>query len=148
MMEPQAPASPQRQRRSLAIVVLLVVAIGAGLVGASLDRAYVRNSAKLVGDTAFHPISSALRSPSAADRKQYLDELTAALALTPAQVKTVDSITQRRAGQFEELRRSIRPRVEAMIDTVRSEIETVLTAEQREKYRKLRPVPDSSTRSQ
>jgi len=148
MTHPAAPASPQRQRRFVAILVLLLVAIGSGLVGASLDRVYMRNSAKLVGDTAFHPISSALRSPSAADRKQYLDELTAALSLTPDQLKKVDSITQRRAGQFEDLRRSIRPRVEAMLDTVRSEVEKVLTQEQREKYRKLRPPTDSAQRSQ
>lgn len=148
MSAPPAPASPQRQRRFFAILVFLLVAIGSGLVGASLDRVYVRRSTKLVGDTSFHPISSALRSPSAADRKQYLDELTAALALTPEQVRVVDSITQHRAGEFEALRRSIRPRVEAMLDTVRTEVETVLTPEQREKYRKLRPPTDSSQRSQ
>jgi hypothetical protein len=146
MTSSQAPA--EQQRRFIAILVLLLVAIGSALVGASIDRVYTRNSAKLVGDTSFHPISSALRSPSAADRKQYLGELTASLSLTPEQVKAVDSITQKRSGQFEALRQSIRPRVEAMVDSVRAEVEKVLTPEQREKYRKLRPSTDSTQRSQ
>jgi hypothetical protein len=146
MTEPYATASAQRQRRIVAVLVLALVALGSGLVGASLDRMYVRSSARIVGDTAFHPLSSALRSPSAADRKQYLDELTAALALTPDQIHVIDSITQRRSGQFEEFRQSIRPRVAAMVDSVRMDVQKVLTPEQREKYRKLRPAPDSSSR--
>src|ERR1043166_5058692 len=141
-----SPPSTPRGRRCIAVLVLVIVAIGSALGGAAIDRAYVHRMARIVGDTTFHPISSALRTPSAADRQQYLDELTDALSLTAEQRRVVDSITRHRAGEFETLRQSIRPRVESMIAEVRADVEKVLTPEQREKYRKLSPLVDSTSR--
>jgi hypothetical protein len=128
--------------KTVAIATLVIVVIGSALAGAAADRAYVRRSMRLVGDTTFHPISSALRTPSDADRQRYRGELSAALALTPEQSRKVDSILDQRAGQFEAIRTVIRPEVDSLLTAVRRDIDAVLTPEQRAKYRTLQ----SSTR--
>jgi hypothetical protein len=133
-------AMPGR-RRWLAALTLVAVALASVLTGAAVDRAYMRRSTRIVGDTAFHPLSSALRTPSDADRKQIRAELSTALDLTPEQERVIDSIMTSRSGQFEALRASIRPRVESLVNNMRSDVETVLTPDQREKYRKLRNAP-------
>lgn len=130
--------SPAR-RRSLAVLALVAVGIACALGGAAIDRVYMHRSNRIVDDTAFHPISSALRTPSDADRRQYRAELSTALDLTPEQEKIIDSILTSRSGQFEELRASIRPRVETLIIAVRSDVEKVLTPDQRARYRRLAP---------
>ena len=134
-------SSMPTRSRSLAILTLLVLVAGSALAGAAVDRAYAHKTARIVGDTAFHPLSSALRSPSDADRKQIGEEMTAALTLTPEQSRIIDSIMSHRSGQFEELRQSIRPRVESLLGDLRADVEKVLTPEQRDKYRKLRSEP-------
>jgi hypothetical protein len=123
--------------KAVAIVTIVVVAIGAALAGAAADRAYVRQSMRLFGDTSFHPISSALRTPSDADRQRYRTELATALSLTADQARVVDSILDQRAGQFEALRRDIRPRVDSLVTAVRRDIDAVLTPAQRDRYRAL-----------
>jgi hypothetical protein len=127
------------QRRWLAALTLVAVALASVLTGAAVDRAYMRRSARIVGDTAFHPLSSALRTPSDADRRQIRAELSTALDLTPEQERVIDSIMTSRSSQFEDLRASIRPRVESLLNNMRRDVETMLTEDQREKYRKLRP---------
>jgi hypothetical protein len=123
--------------KTVAIVTFVLVAGGAALAGAAIDRAYVQRSTRFVGDTTFHPISAALRTPSTADRKQYRAELSAALSLTAEQGRLVDSILDQRAGQFETLRATIRPRVDSLVTAVRDDIDAVLTPAQRERYRAL-----------
>jgi hypothetical protein len=123
--------------KGIAIVTLVVVAVGSALAGAAADRAYVHQAMRLVGDTTFHPISSALRTPSDADRARYRAELSSALALTADQNHLVDSILDQRAGQFEALRTALRPRVDSLVTDVRRDIDAVLTPDQRARYRAL-----------
>jgi hypothetical protein len=134
-------------RRSLAALTLVAVALASALAGAAVDRAYMRRSTRIVGDTAFHPLSSALRTPSDADRRQIRAELSTALDLTPTQERLIDSIMTSRSGQFEDLRASIRPRVESLLTNMRADVETVLTPDQRDKYRKLRSAPTTPVAS-
>src|SRR5437763_50710 len=101
-------AAPSRGR-AVAVLTLIIVALGSALGGAAIDRAYVHKAARFVGDTSFHPLSSALRNPSDADRRQIRAEMSAALDLTPPQEHLIDSIMSARSGQFEELRGTIRP---------------------------------------
>src|SRR2546430_1187864 len=115
--QPVAPSGAGR--RTVAALTLLVVVVGSALAGAALERAYAHKTTRLVGDTTFHPLSSALRTPSAADRRQLRAEMAAALKLTPDQARLIDSIMSARSGQFEELRRSIRPRVESLLGDLR-----------------------------
>src|SRR3954452_7411509 len=107
-MTAQPVVTSPSSRRTVAMLTLLVVVIGSGLGGAALDRAYLHKATRIVGDTTFHPLSSALRAPSDADRKQIRAEMSAALDLTPDQAHLIDSIMSARSGQFEELRGSIR----------------------------------------
>ena len=122
-MTGQPIAASPSGRRTVALLTLVIVAIGSALGGAAADRVYTRKAARIVGDTAFHPLSSALRTPSDDDRRQIRAEMTAALDLTPDQARLIDSIMSRRSGQFEELRTSIRPRVEALLADLRTDVE-------------------------
>jgi 2'-5' RNA ligase len=142
--------SPSRRSRSLAIAAFLAIAAGSGLAGAAIDRAYVHQTMRFIGDTSFHPISSSLRAPTAADRKQFLAELSGALSLSTEQNRVIDSIISHRASQFNDLREAMRPRVEGLLSEVRSDIERVLSDNQRDRYRKLQgrsaaPTPVAGT---
>jgi hypothetical protein len=139
MTEGAAPRS-----RATAIGVLFAVAIASGLAGAAADRTYVKHAMRFVGDTGFHPISSILRAPTDAERKQFRDELAEALALTPDQSRVIDSITSSHIGQFDDLRSMMRPRIEGLVNAVRTDVEKVLTPEQRTKYRQLQGRPTTS----
>jgi hypothetical protein len=123
--------------RATAIGVIIAVAIASALAGAAMDRTYVKRSMRFVGDTGYHPISSILRAPTGAERKQFRTELAEALALTPEQSRVIDSITASHVGQFDELRSMMRPRIEGLVNTVRTDIEKVLTPAQRTMYRQL-----------
>ena len=123
--------------KTVAIVTFALVGVGSALAGAAIDRAYVSRAMRLVGDTTFHPISSALRTPSDADRRRYRAELSSVLSLTAEQSRAVDSILDQRSGQFEALRAAIRPRVDTLVTAVRRDIDAVLTAAQRDRYRAL-----------
>lgn len=132
-------------QRGLAVLVLCALALGSGLAGAAIDRVLVGDHAATVAfpDTAFHPIESILRSPTAAERRAIRAELTRQLHLTPAQADTIDSIMNRRSGEFRALRESIRPRVQQLVDTVHASIEQVLTPTQRAQFRRMQPARDS-----
>lgn len=133
-------------RRWLAIGVLGALVMGSALAGAAIDRLLIHEhpSAVAFPDTAFHPIESILRSPTAADRRAIRAQLTRQLHLTPAQADTIDSIMNRRAGEFRALRDAMRPRIQQLVDTVHASIEQVLSPEQRERFRRMQPSRDTS----
>ena len=133
--------------RFLAVVVLAALALGSGLAGVAIDRALLRPPTPAVAfpDTAFHPIESILRSPTDADRRAIRLQLTRQLSLTPEQADTIDSIMNRRSGEFRALRAEIRPRVQGLVDSVHASIEQVLTPAQRDIFRRMQPTRDSST---
>jgi hypothetical protein len=135
----------QMPQRWVAMGVLCVLALGSGLAGAAVDRMVLRAHAAPLAfpDTAFHPIESILRSPTAADRQAIRAELTQQLHLTPAQADTIDSIMNRRSGEFRALREEMRPRVQRLVDEVHGSIERVLTPEQRVRFRRMQPTSDS-----
>lgn len=132
--------------RALAVLVLCIVAVGAGLAGAAVDCMTHRpaTSGIALPDTTFHPIASILRSPTEADRRAIRAELTRKLHLTPQQADTIDSIMTRRSGEFRALRAEIRPRVQQLVDRVHASIDQVLTPEQRVQFRRLQSVSDTS----
>ncbi len=133
-------------QRSLAVIVLCALALGSGLAGVAIDRTVLLPAGPLVTfpDTSFHPIESILRSPTEADRQAIRAELTKKLHLTPSQADTIDSIMNRRSGEFRALRAEIRPRVQGLVDSVHASIEQVLTPAQRELFRRMQP-GDTST---
>jgi Spy/CpxP family protein refolding chaperone len=112
----------------------------AGIVaGVAIDRMLLASRARtaVFPDTGFHPLSSALRSPTPEERRRLRAELTRQLALTPSQDSAFEAIMMQRAGEFSALREEIRPRVERLVSDVRSDMEQVLTPKQREQFRRL-----------
>ena len=125
--------------RVLAAVVIIAI-IGASVVaGVAIDRVLLRRQSTpaMFPDTGFHPLSSALRSPTPEERRRIRADLSRELALTPAQDSAIDAIMMQRAGEFSALREEIRPRVERLVSDVRSDMEQVLTPPQRERFRRL-----------
>jgi hypothetical protein len=132
------PSSVHPSTRVRAIIALGALVVASGFAGAAIDRATIRTTrTDAIYDTAFHPISSILRSPTAADRLQYREQLKRALNLSASQDSAIDRITSERAGEFTALRDEIRPRVDHLVSDVRSDIEKVLTDHQRDQFRAL-----------
>jgi len=123
--------------RSLAVIVIAAIIVASVVAGVAIDRVLLRSSPTLIGDTGFHPLSSALRSPTPEERRRIRQELAKELSLTPAQDSAIDAIMMQRAGEFSALREEIRPRVERLVSDVRSDMEQVLTPAQRERFRRL-----------
>lgn len=134
--------------RWVAVVVLGATVAASLVAGIAIDRLLLRPSATspVLVDSSFHPLSSALRSPTPAERRRVRAELTRELALTPAQDSAFDAIMAERAGEFSALREEIRPRVERLVSDVRSDMEQVLTPEQRDRFRKLQMRRDDAQR--
>jgi hypothetical protein len=125
--------------RSLAAIVIGAIVIASLVAGMAIDRVLLRDPSgpTMLRDTAFHPLSSALRSPTPEERRRLRAQLSRELALSPAQDSAFESIMMQRAGEFSALREEIRPRVERLVSDVRSDMEQVLTPQQRERFRHL-----------
>ncbi|HTE45438.1 MAG TPA: hypothetical protein VK636_09365 [Gemmatimonadaceae bacterium] len=131
-------ATARSSTRARAIFALLALVFASGVIGATIDRAVARNTRlDALHDTAFHPLSSLVRAPTAVDRAQYRAQLSRALDLSTSQDSAIDRIMSRRSGEFSALREEIRPRVEHLVGDVRADIEKVLTDTQREAFRAL-----------
>jgi len=125
--------------RSLAVVVMAALVLAGIVAGVAIDRVLLTaaRTAAVFPDTGFHPLSSALRSPTPEERRRLRAELSRQLALTPSQDSAFEAIMMQRAGEFSALREEIRPRVERLVSDVRSDMEQVLTPAQREQFRRL-----------
>jgi Spy/CpxP family protein refolding chaperone len=125
--------------RSLAVVVIGAIVVASVVAGVAIDRVLLRSPSAqtMFGDTSFHPLSSAIRSPTPEERRRLRAELSHELSLTPAQDSAFEAIMMQRAGEFSALREEIRPRVERLVSDVRSDMEQVLTPGQRERFRRL-----------
>ena len=122
----------------LAAVVMAAMLIAGVVAGIAIDRTLLTPAPTGVfPDTGFHPLSSALRSPTPEERRRLRVDLSRQLALTPSQDSAFDAIMMQRAGEFSALREEIRPRVERLVSDVRSDMEQVLTPAQREQFRRL-----------
>src|SRR5262245_38831431 len=134
-----APSPPRVPARPLAVLVICAIVLASAFAGVAVDRIVLRASRAepVFPDTGFHPLSSALRSPTLEDRRRLRADLTRELGLSSAQDSAVDAIMTRRAGEFSALRDEIRPRVEQLVANVRGDVEQLLTPAQRERYRRL-----------
>jgi Spy/CpxP family protein refolding chaperone len=120
------------------VIVIAGIVAASVVAGVAIDRVLLRGSSPPVfADTAFHPLSSVLRSPTPEERRRLRGQLSRELNLTTAQDSAFDAIMMQRAGEFSALREEIRPRVERLVSDVRSDMEQVLTPEQRARFRQL-----------
>jgi Spy/CpxP family protein refolding chaperone len=134
--------------RSLAVIVICAIIVASVVGGIAIDRVLLRpaSAPTMLADTGFHPLSSALRSPTPEERRRIRNELARELNLTPAQDSAIDAIMMQRASEFSALREEIRPRVERLVSDVRSDMEQVLTPAQREHFRRLQLRGDEARR--
>ena len=125
--------------RWVAVIVIGAIVAASIVAGVAIDRVLLRgpSAPPMFADTGFHPLSSVLRSPTPEERRRLRGQLSRELSLTPAQDSAIDVIMMERAGEFSALREEIRPRVERLVADVRSDMEQVLTPEQRERFRRL-----------
>lgn len=135
--------------RSLAVVVITAIVVASVFAGIAIDRIVLRpaSTPAVLPDSGFHPLSSALRSPTPQERQRLRAELSRQLALTPAQDSAFEAIMAHRAGEFSALRDEIRPRVERLVSDVRSDMEQVLTPAQRERFRQIQMRRDAERMS-
>lgn len=129
----------EMRARSLAVFVIVAIVAASVVAGVAIDRVLLRppTGTTMFADTGFHPLSSALRTPTPEERRRLRLELSHELSLTPAQDSAFDAIMMQRAGEFSALREEIRPRVDRLVSDVRSDMEQVLTPPQRERFRRL-----------
>jgi len=124
--------------RWVAVIVIGAIVVASVVGGVAIDRVLLKPAAPpMFADTGFHPLSSVLRSPTPEERRRLRGQLSRELALTAAQDSAIDAIMMERAGEFSALREEIRPRVERLVSDVRSDMEQVLTPEQRARFRRL-----------
>ncbi len=70
-------------------------------------------------------------------RPSYVERLTEHLVLTESQQAEVEAILARRESDMAGLWQEVRPKFDALRDTIRTKIMDVLTEEQQQKYREL-----------
>ena len=156
---PPAPPPAQSTRRQAAIVLALVLLAGF-LIGVATDRLWLtrhwggRGGRGGPGSFADGPrrgpggppgifrggMPRALSPEFAAERRRgIVQSLTRELDLTAAQQKAIDSIMAGNEAEFQVLEQQMRPRMRAFLARTRGQIDSVLTPEQREKFRKFGP---------
>ena len=137
--------------RAMAAVVVCVTLIAGILVGIGLDRAFFRQ-ARGPRFGAF-VVRGGPNGDSA--RMRMLAVLGKQLHLTPDQQVRIDTIMQRRMAVLDSIRKQNMPQIRSLISATQAQIDSVLTPEQRDKFRSLRQEhrrgrrfrPDSALRS-
>ena len=109
--------------RVLGFGVLAVTFIAGALTGAAIDRGLVQDDRTVV---------RAERSGDGRDegRRYIIDRVD----MSEDQRATIDSILERRVDRMQAVWREVEPHLDAITDSARSEIMSVLTAEQRAEY--------------
>jgi Spy/CpxP family protein refolding chaperone len=138
------PLSPavRSPRFAAAVVVVLALLIGV-LIGAVASRRYMADHGRR------SPFGFGGRGgpwtrggPSDRMRQHFASEL----GLSATQVMQVDSIMSRSMAARQALEDSMRPRMRALLDSTRAQIEGVLTPDQRQKFEAMR-AKDRAARS-
>lgn len=150
MTAPGAPAgvsgasAASRRPRALATLVVVVALLTGIVVGMAADRRLAMRWRGPFGGhfTAGHgprawgadgrggPDGTRGGAPADRMRQRFATEL----GLTPAQMAQVDSIMTRSMAERHAIEDSVRPRMRTILDSTRSQIERVLTPDQRQKF--------------
>ena len=124
MTAPNPPRNPPFSSRTLAVLVLVLAVLAGGLAGVVVDRLVL--------------LRHGFGRPPHIDPANFRDRFAREVGLTPAQQTRVDSITARRFAELRGIREQVRPRVDSVLSRMRSEIDSVLTPEQRQRAIELR----------
>jgi Spy/CpxP family protein refolding chaperone len=130
------PRPPARGRR-LAALVLLLVALAAGVAGVALDR-LVLLPMRFGGPPAGGPPWRHGPERGRVPREQALrDRFARELGLSAEQRLRIDSLMDRQLRAVREARSQIQPRLDSVVSQTRREIDAILTPEQRAKAAEL-----------
>lgn len=142
-MSDQAGAGARGWRpgpRATAAIVISVVFVVGGLAGASLFREFGREhegGPRIVPGMKLSPApveeAEEGREPGQVSART-LARFAKALDLTPAQATAVDSISRHEFETVSAIREETWPRMQAVIDDTRRQIDVILTPEQRVRY--------------
>lgn len=118
--------------------MLLVATFGAGVAaGVAADRLLLRPGA---GGSSRPPAEGYQEDDGEKDEKDddtVIERFSDELGLTSAQEARIDTILKHYRHRMKELRRKVRPRYDALVDSARRRIEAVLDSAQVHTYRKL-----------
>lgn len=146
-------ASVKRQ----AGIILLLVFLAGLLVGMAADRLWLTRHwgreggrPRMMGGGPFGRggprgpgmpgMGPAMSPEAAAERREWMiKRLTRELDLTSAQQKAIDSIMASNEAEFQAIEQEMRPRMRAFLDRSRAQIDSVLTPEQQEQFRRFGP---------
>lgn len=118
-------------RGRVALLLTLTFAAGAA-AGAAADRLGVLPGAARAGEVREGP-ERHVHGPGRTTIERFADEL----GLTEDQRGEIETILERHRASMREIWHEVRPRYRALVDSVRTEIEAVLTPEQVREYRAL-----------
>lgn len=129
-------------KSSVIVGLLLATTFGAGLAaGVAADRMWLRPEAGAAAAASEQRAEG--RSSGEDERGEGKNESTVIkrfseeLGLTASQEAKIDTILRHFRHRMKELRREVKPRYEAVVDSARSQIEDVLTEEQADRYQEL-----------
>ena len=124
--------SEPRKSRLVAGVVILLVFVAGVAVGYFLHRAVPWRH----GPPGFG-VGGPPPGPPGQIKGRMLERLDRDLKLTPSQHARIDTVLTRREADLRALMAETRPRFDSIAARTRSEIQAVLTAEQREQFAKI-----------
>jgi len=107
-----------------ALIVIVTLMIGI-LIGAMINRAFLQRRIK----RAFE-----MRKPP-----MFIQSYLKTIAPDPDQRKLIEEILEKNAGRVDEIRDEFRAELEASMDTMREELELILTPEQMERLTRRQP---------
>jgi Spy/CpxP family protein refolding chaperone len=122
---------PPRVRAGL---VIAAIVLASGIAGAAIDRATLsrRPTRSREGPPRRPPGDQESR------RREMLDNMSKELALTASQRAGLDSIFQRSDSSLRSIRREMQPRLQAVFESSRVEINARLDSTQRVKFASMR----------
>jgi Spy/CpxP family protein refolding chaperone len=131
MTAPTPRRSPPRPL--MAVLVLLLVAFAGGLAGVALDRmVLLRHLFRGPGFGHGHGPGGPLRDP------EFRARFAREVGLSPEQQIRIDSIMERQGRELRALRGQVQPTLDSIITRTRSQLDSVLTPEQRKKAEEIR----------
>lgn len=126
-------------RRSQALVILLLATtFTAGVAaGVAADRLWLRPEGAVSESADVERPHREEDEKKGKEEDTVIERFSEELGLTPSQKARIDTILHHYRESMRELRREVRPRYDALVDSARLRIEAVLDSSQARKYRKL-----------
>lgn len=133
MSDPAGPTVTPGKSRRLAGLIMLLVALGGGVVGVAVDRLVLLPWHFGDRPFGFHGRGG----PPEGMERRARDHFAKELGLSDSQRVRVDSLMERQMQQLREVRGEVQPRLDSILTQTRRSIDSILTPEQRERAQKM-----------